>query len=215
MENILEQAFYGILWFVGAIIFLWLICLPSLKRREREGAEQYLRLQQEEQEDLDRYNKKQEEEFVSAVISFEEDVPDKFRSIWYFLKWSVTDYEEGLYCLYFDEWLEGRKIYDFYGQFYEKKEEYTFADFDEMDKFRSTLIDRLPYPKYVKKDMYTATIIANSEELLLANFADMVGFFDGEYEKNNFLWELNAERESEDQKRKSKEESIRDKLGLK
>lgn len=121
-------------------------------------------------------------------------MPTEYWSVWYFLRWSKSGYEQWLDWILFEEWLEGNILYEFTGVYGQEISNYKRGIFDVVDQEKSDLLNKLKYPTYVKKDVETAAILSEIEDYLLRNFSDMISFFDGKYEKNEFLWKLNAER---------------------
>lgn len=189
------------LWVLGALVVYCLVIFPieiaSRKKRAREREFETYR------KEMEKYLNENQLKFVQAVKNFEDRVPTEFRSIWYFLKWKSTEYEEesGI-LLDFDEW--------------SKKEKYG-TPLDEVDLFAVRLVSKLDYPKYVKKDLYTATCISHNEKEFHERFSEMINFFGGNYEKCA-LWEIHDEwdRGMEEEKIKYLQEieRIKKRLGL-
>ena len=130
------------------------------------------------------------------------------------MRWSKSEYEQWLDWILFEEWLEGKIIYEFSGVYGREISNYKRGIFDVFDQEKSDLLNKLKYPKYVKKDLETAAFLSESEDYLLKNFSDMVSFFDGKYEKNEFLWKLNAERNKKTELEEEEKDRIRKELDL-
>jgi hypothetical protein len=144
--------------------------------------------------ELARYRKETYEKFIDAVIWFEANCPEDYRSVWYFLDRFSHSNENFFYFIHFDEWLDGCVYHGIWGIKDERgKDGLDRGNFDDMYIYYSSLIDRLPYPKYVLKDLDTVAMRSIDKDDLLKNNSDMVAFFDGELSDSyTFFWEMTA-----------------------
>ena len=214
MIEIIQEIGYGLL--IGLLIFgvIGVLMLPrELKNQKIRKVEELERMESKKNDELE-YLLKIRDEFVEAVSEFEKAVPREFWSVWYFLRWSKSEYEQWLDWILFEEWLEGKIIYEFSGVYGQEISTYKRGIYDVFDQEKSDLLDKLKYPKYVKKDLETAVLLSESEDYLLRNFSDMVSFFDGKYEKSEFLWKLNAERKKKIELEEEEKDRIRKELDL-
>lgn len=214
MTEIIEEIGDGLLI---ALLFwgvIGVLMTPQILKNQKMREAEILERKESQKNDEFEYLSKIRDEFVEAVSEFEKAVPKEFWSVWYFLRWSKRDYEQWLNWISFEEWLEGNILYEFNGLYFQEISSYKRGVFNVIDQEKSDLLNKLKYPKYVKKDLETAAILSESEDYLLRNFSDMVSFFDGKYEKNEFIWNLNAERKKKIELEKKEKDRIRKELDL-
>ena len=214
MTEIFQEVGYGVL--IGMVLFgvIAVLMLPEeLKKAKIRKVEELERMESRKNDEFE-YLSKIRNEFVEAVSVFEKTVPKGCWSVWYFLRWSKTEHKQWLDWILFEEWLEGNILYEFTGVYGQDLSDYKRGRFDIFDQERSDLLNKLKYPTYVKKDLETAAILSESEDYLLRNFSDMVFFFDGKYEKNEFMWKLNAERKKKIELEEEEKDRIRKDLDL-
>jgi hypothetical protein len=214
MTEIIQEIGYVFLIGMFIVGVIGVLMLPEEFKNQKIRRLEELERMESRKNDEREYLSKIRDEFVEAVSTFEKTVPTEYWSVWYFLRWSKSGYEQWLDWILFEEWLEGNILYEFTGVYGQEISNYKRGIFDVVDQEKSDLLNKLKYPKYVKKDVETAAILSESEDYLLRNFSDMISFFDGKYEKNEFLWKLNAERKKKIELEEEEKDRIRKELDL-
>jgi len=151
--------------------------------------------------------KELEGDFIHAVISYEKARTEYERSIFHFFYWSyrhtykITNY---LMDLTFLDWVNST--------FYEEEQ------IDKWDEFQAKLIDRLPYPRYLKRDILIEKKLCKTENEFIEKYEDMVMHFqdDFDYDPLKIIdlmhWEDRKMDKTEEEI--DEEREMREKLGL-
>ena len=93
----------------------------------------------------------------------------------------------------------------------ENKDDYTASKFGEVEAHDSSLIDRLPYPKYVQKDLDTVALRSDSRNDFHEKYSDMIEFFDGKYPEDYAVWwDLQSELKNSCEEEAGKEAKVRE-----
>lgn len=163
---------------------IWAGVYVSRVNRERDADRaEFLRRQDENDREWERYWEQELQAYLQEVIKFEQAVPEKYRSQWWFARWCSTHSHK-----YFEwSWKSGPEP-------------------SGQERHRKDFLERLPYPRYVDKDLNAATREARNEEDFLEGSADVLAYFNGDYQPSE-LWSVYAKIDAEIKAKRSAEDS--------
>ena len=207
-----------ILTTIAALVFILLIANAFwLAYQKKIEAEEWKKKVKEEH---DAKVKELECDFIQAVIAYEKARTEDERSIFHFFYWSyrhtykITNYSMDLT---FSGWLNSEFI---------RTDPYTVQlnkllssepKIDKRLEFQAKLIDRLPYERYLKRDILIAKKLCKTENEFIEKYEDMVMHFESEYPyslKISRLMYFKNRKMDKTEEEIDEEREMREKLGL-
>tara|TARA_B100001250_G_scaffold220841_1_gene189426 strand:+ start:945 stop:1553 length:609 start_codon:yes stop_codon:yes gene_type:complete len=193
---------------IAVLVFILLIAYAFwIAHQKKIEAEKWVK------EKHDAKVKQLEGDFIQAVIAYEKARTENKRSIFHFFYWShrhtykITNYSMDLTFL---GWLNSEFISTDHLSGEPKIEKWL--------EFQAKLIDRLPYERYLKRDILIAKKLCKTENEFFEKYEDMVMHFQDDFEYDSLeiidLMHFEDRKMDRTDEEIDAEREVREKLGL-